>query len=178
MRKHYVTFYSPGTFFAETRAVPIDAWDPVKAVAMSNGVEERYGAKPYAFQFSTYLEPDTVPDGERGLAEVRPKLIEEGPLHYIGGQVDTYDDICHRENPDDMILLSNMRGNGFWVTVTNRRSYRTTRPFEPTDLIVDPDTGEVIARGDAEHLVAYRIVMDQRRETWLNSRGSSDFPTE
>jgi hypothetical protein len=31
VKQHFVTFYSPGTFFAETSEKPIDSWDVEKA---------------------------------------------------------------------------------------------------------------------------------------------------
>ena len=48
IEQHFVTFYSPGTFVSETSTEPIDSWDVEKAVAMSRGIVERHGAKPYA----------------------------------------------------------------------------------------------------------------------------------
>lgn len=162
MRKNYVTFYSPGTLFAEIRTVPIEQWDPTVAVGMSNDVEERYGARPYAFQFSTYLEVDPVPDGEGGYADAGPKRLTTTGMYYIGGRVDTYDDIRHREDPSDLILLSNMRGNGFWIAVTNERTWRVTHPFEPKDFLVHPETGVVIESGDSDRLATYRTYMADR----------------
>ena len=53
MKKHFVTFYSPGTFVAEQTTKPIDSWDVELAVSMSGEIKERYGALPYGFQFST-----------------------------------------------------------------------------------------------------------------------------
>ena len=47
MEKHFVTFYSPGTFAAETSRKPIESWDVDKAVAMSKEIKERHGALPY-----------------------------------------------------------------------------------------------------------------------------------
>ena len=64
MKRHYVTFMSPGTFVAEQTTKQVEAWDVKAAQKMAEGIEERYGAKPYGFYFSTR---------ERGCAEWEPK---------------------------------------------------------------------------------------------------------
>lgn len=161
MRKNYVTFYSPGTFFAETRTVPIEEWDPAIAVKMSNDIVERYGALPFGFEFSTAVEAGPVPDGEGGVLEVRSRTASRTGMYYIGGRIDTFEDVQRREDPNDTILLSNMRGNGWWVMVTNERSWRVTRPLEPEDFVVHPETGVVIESGDSDRLAAYRLRMDE-----------------
>lgn len=38
MEQHFVTFYSPGTFVAETTAKPVESWDVDLAVAMSSDI--------------------------------------------------------------------------------------------------------------------------------------------
>lgn len=53
MKKHFVTFFSPGTFVSETSEKPIDSWDVDTAVEMSTQILERHGARPYGFRFST-----------------------------------------------------------------------------------------------------------------------------
>jgi hypothetical protein len=51
MRKHYVTFYSPGTFVSESSTLSIEDWDTAKAVEMAKNIQERHGAKPYGFRW-------------------------------------------------------------------------------------------------------------------------------
>ena len=53
MKAHFVTFYSPGTFVAETTTKPIPSWDVDLAVAMASDIRERHGALAYGFRFST-----------------------------------------------------------------------------------------------------------------------------
>lgn len=65
MRKHFVTFYSPGTFVAEETELPIDAWDIDKAVKMAHKIVERYEARPYGFRFSTRVRGPNDLDSHR-----------------------------------------------------------------------------------------------------------------
>lgn len=53
IEQHFVTFYSPGTFVAEETRKPIESWDVAQAVAMAGEIQERNGATPYGFQFTT-----------------------------------------------------------------------------------------------------------------------------
>ena len=128
MAKHFVTFYSPGTFFAETTTKPIDAWDVDKAVKMARKVNERYGAKPYGFQFSTR---------SRGDEDLDSKVTKESPMYYLGGRGETIEEVEARNDPKEKILRSNMRGNGYDKIVVNDNSWRFTGPLNPTDVILD-----------------------------------------
>ena len=53
MQKHFVTFYSPGTFVAETSCLPIDSWNVDEAREMAHGIKERHGATPWGFPNSS-----------------------------------------------------------------------------------------------------------------------------
>jgi hypothetical protein len=53
MKKHFVIFFSPGTFMAETTAKTIESWDTGKAIEMAREIKERYDATPYGFCFTT-----------------------------------------------------------------------------------------------------------------------------
>lgn len=53
MEKHFVRFLSAGTFVAEETVMPIEEWDVDQAIEMVRNITERYGAKPYGFQFVT-----------------------------------------------------------------------------------------------------------------------------
>ncbi len=44
MQKHFVTFYSPGTFVSEETTNPIGSWDVAAAMKMAHGIVERYAA--------------------------------------------------------------------------------------------------------------------------------------
>ena len=62
MRKTIVTYLSPGTFMSEQSCRDIPERDPALAVKMASKIQERYGAKPYGFYFSTLLTADCAAD--------------------------------------------------------------------------------------------------------------------
>jgi hypothetical protein len=75
MKKDFVVFLSPGTFVSEETRMPIDSWDPDKAVAMSKAVTERYQSKPYGFYFVTK---------ERSQDELDSKETRSSGLYFLG----------------------------------------------------------------------------------------------
>jgi hypothetical protein len=150
-----VEFFSPGTLFAETSSRKISEWDTREAVRLSEQILERHGAVPYGFRFRTQLVSDPVPDGEGGKLKVTPKCVEESPTYYLGGRVETWDEIVARADKREDIMRSNMRGNGWPLVVVIDRKYRSTLPFLPDQKIVEPD-GTVVTRGDDVEYVAYR----------------------
>ena len=115
MKKHFVTFLSPGTFFAETTTKPIDSWDVDKAVEMARTVKERYNARPYGFRFSTR---------ERGPDDLDSKEVKTSGVYFLGGKIETLKEVEARNDPKEEILRSNMRCNGWKKIVVNRRSRR------------------------------------------------------
>ena len=131
MVKHYVTFSSPGTFVAEQTVKEIESWDVCKAVAMSKKINERYGAKPYAFQFSTR---------QRGANDFDSKETKRSGFYYLGGKIETLADIKKRNDPKEHILISNMECNGWARVVTNINSYRWTQPLNENDVVLDLKT--------------------------------------
>ena len=128
MEKHFVTFYSPGTFVAETTEKPIDSWNVQEAMKMAHEIVERYGATPYGFQFSTRSRSDTDLDS---------KETATSPFYHLGGKIETLAEVEARNDPNEEILRSNMRGNGYDRIVVNDNSWRSTRPFGATDVMLD-----------------------------------------
>jgi hypothetical protein len=155
MRKHQVTFYSPGTFVSESSTYDIESWDTAKAVELAERVTERYNAKPYGFVFETIITAQDVPDGEGGTLKVQSKLAEKSGIHFLGGWLETYDDVLARNNKNESILRDNMRYNDHWIVCINTNSWRSTIPFEENSRIVDA-TGKIIESGDSPKHVAYR----------------------
>ena len=127
MKKHFVTFYSLGTFVSEQRTEEIDAWDPVAAKAMAKGVKERYGATPYGFRFSTR---------ERGENDLDSRESASSPMYYLGGKIETYDDVVARNAPDEAILRDNMRINGIKRIIVNNNSWKHTAQLDDNDVVL------------------------------------------
>lgn len=162
-RQHQVTFLSPGTFLNEQTTRDIEAWDTHLAIDMAKSVVERHGAKPYAFFFTTSIVSSSVPDGEGGELEVKPKQVAKSGTHFLGGSVLTYDDLEQRADPKEEILRSNMLCNDVPIVVENCNSYKTTVPFTEQDVVVD-ERGYIIVRGDDPRWNAPRAAHTQRRK--------------
>lgn len=128
MKQHFVTFLSPGTFVAEQTTKPIDSWDVDEAVKMAKKIKERYGARPYGFQFSTR---------ERGPNDLDSKETKVSGTYYLGGKVETLKELEARNDPKEEILRSNMRCNGWAKIVTNTNSWKWTQPLQKSDTVLD-----------------------------------------
>jgi len=130
MKKHFVTFLSPGTFFNEQSSKEVKKWDVVKAVKMADTVLERHGATPYAFYFSTQ---------GRGAKDLNSKEIDRSPTYFLGGKIETLEEVEARNAPDEKILRSNMRGNNYHKIIINNNSWKITVPFneDEGDVLLD-----------------------------------------
>jgi hypothetical protein len=127
MQQHFVTFYSPGTFVAETTTKPIDSWNVDDAVAMAALITERHAAKPYGFRFTTRGREDD---------ELDSKVIATSPMYYIGGKIETLEEIEARNDPSEHILRGNMRSNGFDRVWTTTKGWRWTQPLNADDVVI------------------------------------------
>jgi hypothetical protein len=128
MKKHFVTFYSPGTLVAETSTKPIDSWDVERAIEMSKSIKERYGALPYGFQFSTKTRKND---------ELDSKVTERSNFYWLGGTVKTLADVKAENDSTNKILISNMEINGYNEIITNNNSWQWTQPFTENDILLD-----------------------------------------
>jgi hypothetical protein len=128
LTQHFVTFFSPGTFVAETTMKPIASWDVDAAVAMAREITERYNATPYAFRFTTRGRDDS---------ELDSKQIAASNLYYLGGQVFTRAEIEARNDPKEATLRANMRINDIERVIINDNSWRFTGPLNADDVILD-----------------------------------------
>jgi len=128
MKQDYVIFFSPGTFVAEQSAKPIDSWDIDKAIEMSKGIKERYGALPYGFCFTTRERKDDELDSQE---------VKRSGMYYLGGEVLTLQNVINRNDPKDKILISNMRCNGYEKIIVNTNSWQWTQPLDKNDIILN-----------------------------------------
>ena len=128
MEKHFVTFLSPGKFFAASTTKEIDSWDVDKAVEMSANIKERYGATPYGFYFTTRA---------RGPEDFDSREVNKSGVYFLGGDVLTLADVEAQNDPGNKILISNMRNNGWDKIVVNNSSYKWTQPLLDKDVVLD-----------------------------------------
>ena len=134
MKKHFVTFYSPGTLVAETSTKPIEAWDEEEAVEMAKSIKERHGATPYGFRFTTR---------GRGWDDLNSREIAKSGMYYLGGRIDTLEEVKARRSDADRILILNMEGNGYDKVIVNTNSYKSTHFFDDKkDVLLDVDIKE------------------------------------
>ena len=127
IQKHFVEFYSPGTFVAEVTTKEIDSWNVDEAVEMSKGITERYGAKPYGFRFITR---------SRGPDDLDSSVSARSKTYYINCKVETLAEIEVRNDPKEEILRSNMRINGYDCVVTPKEGWKTTLPLFDGDVVL------------------------------------------
>ena len=125
--QHFVEFYSPGTFVAESTVKPIESWDTQKACAMAKKIQERHGATPYGFRFSTR---------GRLAGELDSKEIKHSNMYYLGGEIFTLKDIKKRNDPNDRLLISNMEINKYDRVIQNDNSWRWTMVFNEGDVVL------------------------------------------
>ena len=145
MRKHRVTFYSPGTLFAEQSSREIASWDPKEAARMAATIVERHEARPYGFRFATVIAAPPVKDEEGGELEVIPREVERSGMYFLNGKVRAREEVLEGTDPGENILRSNVRCNGWPAIVEGHSPYRWTQPLEAGDCVVKGD-GEIIYR--------------------------------
>lgn len=126
MQAHFVTFYSPGTFVAEQSTKPIGSWDVEEAVKMADEIEERYGAVPYGFQFTTRSRADD---------ELNSKVTATSPTYYLPHcKIETLVEIEARNDPKEETLRGNMRCNGWDKVVRTTKGWKWTQPLRDGDV--------------------------------------------
>lgn len=125
---HFVTFLSPGTFLAEQTTKPIPSWDVNEAMSMARAIKERYNATPYGFRFTTRA---------RGVEDLDSHETAKSPLYYLGGKVETLEQVKARATPKDRILISNMECNQWNKIITNDNSWSWSQPLSDDDVVLD-----------------------------------------
>lgn len=156
INKHYVVFFSPGTFVSEQTEKEIDTPDIRVAVEMAKSITERYGAKPYGFQFVLRKTHPPLDDGEGGKLEVLAKEIRRSGTYFIGGKLLLLSDLERSNDQNDRFLIDNMRINDYPIVIENTNSWKSTMPFREEDVLLTAD-GEIQVLGDNPQLKDYRL---------------------
>jgi len=128
VKQNFVTFYSPGSFFSEETTKEVKSWDTNVAIEMAIKIKERHGAIPYGFRFSTR---------ERGPKDLDSKETKTSCFYYLGGKVETLKEIESRNDPNEKILLSNMKNNGFKKVIVNTNSWKFTAGLNKDDVVLE-----------------------------------------
>jgi hypothetical protein len=127
--KHFVNFLSPGGITnVVTSTFEIPSWDITLALEMSSKVVTRHKAKPYAFFFTT-----TQICTELNISQETAK----SSLYYLGGKVETLEEIRRRNNPIESDMLSDMIENGWNRILINKETWKIVRPLEDEDIVLN-----------------------------------------
>ena len=94
---------------------------------MAAEIVERYNAKPYGFRFSTKA---------RGEDDLDSKEVAKSPMHYLGGKVETLEEVEARNDPNEDILRRNMRNNDIKRIIVSTSGWRWTQPLEDGDIVL------------------------------------------
>lgn len=128
MEKHFVQFLSPGTFVSEETTLQIDTWNIELAVKMAGGIFERYNARPYGFRFLTRA---------RGTYDLDSKIVNRSGIYYLGGTIETAEEILARSDQKEETLRFNVLSNGYKRIVTNTNSWKFTAALGDDDVVLD-----------------------------------------
>lgn len=139
MKANFVTFLSPGTFVHETSTKRIETWDVEQAKAMAKDIVERHGATPFAFYFTTR---------SRGETDLDSKQTAQSCTYYLGGRIETLEEVKARNLPDERILRSNMECNGYARIIVNTNLWKVTQPLRDDDVVLDWENAR--GSGDGE----------------------------
>jgi hypothetical protein len=127
LTKHYVTFLSPGTFVYEETTKEIISWDVNLVLEMVPNIKERYNATPFGFFFTTR---------ERDEDDFDSKQTKKSNMYFLGGKVFTLKQLEEKADPDDRILIANMKCNHCEKVIINTNSWRWTQALKEGDIIL------------------------------------------
>ena len=128
MKQHYIHFLCPGTLVSECIIEKIDSWDVEIAKQLATKQLARHASKPYGFRFVTK---------ERTENELDSKVVKTSPMYFLGGKVETLDEVRARNDPKEKTLLWNMEVNNFNRIITNTNSWEITLPLADDDVVLE-----------------------------------------
>ncbi|SCW95357.1 hypothetical protein [Ancylobacter rudongensis] len=126
--KHFVEFHSPGTFLSEVSTREVESWNVELALEMAKTIKEGHGAVPYGFCFTTR---------SRGDKDLDSSESARSHFHYLGGTVRTYEQVVADDLPDEKDLRAYMKRREIDRIIVNTNSWKTTRPLEPDDVVLE-----------------------------------------
>ena len=130
VKRHFVEFQCPGTLVEERSLREIECWDVDTALEMARDIRVRHGQRPHSFRFVTRERDEDALDSTETARSAR---------HFIGGVVETLEEIEARARPEERVLRANMRGNGWGrVVTTTSGGSKWTQPFGEEDVVVTP----------------------------------------
>lgn len=111
IRKHFVTYTYPGSFFSEdeTKEITAEQRDPER-VSLPKGA--------ISFRFFDRIEGEIEMSGEP--ITVRGRKRDESTIYYPGGRLVKLEEVI-AEHGEDSILASNMKSNQWEQVVQTRR---------------------------------------------------------
>lgn len=127
MKKHFVTFLSPGTFVAESTETLIEEWNIPEAIKIAKNIKERHGATPYGFYFITRGRRED---------ELDSREIAKSGVYYLGGEIKTLEDVEAENDKNNKILISNMKNNNWDRIIVNSNSWECIRPLKSNDIVL------------------------------------------
>jgi len=126
--KEYVKFLSPGTIMAETNIHEIEERNVDLAIELARSIKQRYNARPYGFRFVTRAREDH---------EMDSKIINTSHMYYLGGEIQTIEQVRKNNLSSERILLSNMECNNWDRIIINNNSWKWTQPLKKDDIVLD-----------------------------------------
>ena len=123
----FVTFISPGTLSSESTTKEIASWDTIRAVEMAEEINERHGATPYGFYFTTK---------GRTASELDSRVIDRSGFYFMGGHIETLQEV-RAQSAGREVLIANMETNGWNRVVTTKRGYSWAQPVHEDDAVLD-----------------------------------------
>ena len=123
VRKTYIEFLYPGSFFSESSTQEVKTRDVSKVKVPKNA---------FGFKFFDILSVVVDTDGKK--VKLTSERINVSPKHYYGGKLYTVAEL-KREFPNERILISNIEGNGYPKAIRCRTG--NWQPFEKTDVFVE-----------------------------------------
>lgn len=128
LKKHFVTFLSPGTFVAEDTTKEIESWDPERAKKLAGDIEERHGATPYGFYFTTR---------RRGPKDFNSKEVKKSHMFFLKGKIHTLERLVALNDDKYSVLISNMKSNKWDRVFESCCGYKWFQPLGEQDVVLE-----------------------------------------